>query len=442
MAVLPSDIVVEPLSAPLRGSVSVPGDKSISHRAVLLAAMAKGTSQVSGVLDSADVRASIRAIKLLGARVMLDVQPDLSLAGSIEGWGERGPRQPLEALDCGNSATTARLLMGVLAPWDIRAELTGDASLIKRPMRRIMIPLMKMGVTFKSAGLDTLPQTIWGTSHLRAITYRSPVASAQLKTAVLLAGIYAAGNSCIIEPSASRNHTELMLPEFGVCTTQTMGTVSVEGPTLLHAACIRIPGDPSSAAFLISAAILKPGSFIRVENVSLNPTRIGFVRVLERMGAKVELRRVGMFGREPYGVISASFTPNLCGCEIPADKIAFLVDEIPILALVAAHARGVTVFREVGELRIKESNRLLAIVDTLEALGVDVWVDGNDLYIKGSPMPPVPENLIFKAQKDHRLAMTWAVAGLCGEHPIHIAGYDCVSSSYPQFLDDIERLTR
>ena len=228
---------------PLRGSIRVPGDKSISHRAVLFAAMAEGTSRLSGVLDSEDVRSSIRAVRALGAEVSLEKQPDGSLAGTVTGWGARGPRQPDGPIDCGNSGTTARLLMGVLAPWDVRVELTGDASLRTRPMRRITAPLMKMGARFEPAGRETLPITVCGSRGLRAVSYDAPMASAQLKTAVLLAGVYARGTTTLVEPSPSRNHTELMLPEFGVPTTAANRTASVTAP---RAQGVRgaVPGDP------------------------------------------------------------------------------------------------------------------------------------------------------------------------------------------------------
>ncbi|BAK44902.1 3-phosphoshikimate 1-carboxyvinyltransferase [Eggerthella sp. YY7918] len=433
---------VSPLISPLHGSTGVPGDKSISHRAVLFAAMAEGTSRLSGVLDSDDVRSSLKAVKQLGAQISLEKTPDGSLAGGITGWGAKGPVQPDGPIDCGNSGTTARLLMGVLAPWDISVEITGDESLQRRPMRRITAPLMKMGVRFEPEGRETLPLTETGTRDLRAITYDAPMASAQLKTAVLLAGMYAKGTTTLNEPSPSRNHTELMLPEFGISTTAADRTASVQGPGVPQGCEVRVPGDPSSAAFLVCAAVMKPGSSIQVENVSLNTARIGFTRTLERMGADVNVRHAGSAGKEPYGIISACYTPNLHGCEVPADKIATIVDEVPVLALVAAHARGVTVFREVSELRVKETDRLAAVVEGLGLLGVDAWVDGNDLYVEGQPDLSVPAGVVFDSKNDHRLAMTWALVGLCGNAPVEVANFDSVKISYPQFLSDIEGLAR
>lgn len=433
---------IEPLSSTLQGSITVPGDKSISHRAILFSAMASGTSSVSGVLDSADIHSSIHVVKQLGAQVKLEKQSDGGLAGSIVGWGDQGPLQPDNPLDCGNSGTTARLLLGVLAPWDIEATVTGDESLQKRPMRRITAPLMKMGVHFSPEGKETLPISIKGSKHLKAIEYASPMSSAQLKTAVLLAGVYAEGTTVLTEPSPSRNHTELMLPEYGVTTTASLQQASVSGPTSLQACDILVPGDPSSAAFLCCAAVLKQGSSLRIEKVSLNTARIGFVRTLEKMGADISIRHEGSEGKEPYGSIEVRYIESLHGCEVPSEKIPTIVDEIPILALVAAFARGVTVFREVDELRVKETDRLAAIVEGLELMGVDAWIDGNDLFVEGQPGLQMPSGITFDSKNDHRLAMTWAVAGLTGSSPIQVSDFDSIKISYPHFLDDIERLTQ
>ncbi len=432
--------LIEPLPGPLTGTCTVPGDKSISHRAVLFSAMAEGTSRLSGILDSADVRASIAAVQQLGATVDLKKQPDGSLAGTITGWGTEGPVQPTAPIDCGNSGTTARLLMGVLAPWDREVTIVGDESLSKRPMRRITAPLMKMGVSFSPAGAETLPIVEHGTPHLRAITYDSPMASAQLKTAVLLAGVYADGITEINEPSISRNHTELMLPEYGVETTAGDQTARVKGPAVMHAADVSVPGDPSSAAYLVCAACLKRGSDIAVQNVSLNTARTGYLITLERMGADVFSQRTGLAGKEPVGTIKVQNVPRLRGCEIPGHKIASLVDEVPVLSLVAAFAHGVTVFRNVEELRAKESDRLDAIVTGLGQLGVDAWTEGDDLFIEGQPDLQVPEGLVFDARGDHRLAMTWSLIGLVGSKPVSVTDFDSVDVSFPDFLEEMERL--
>lgn len=434
--------LIEPLARPLSGAVRVPGDKSISHRSVLFSAMAEGTSHVSGVLDSADVRSSIGTVRALGAEVNLEKRPDGSLAGDIRGWGGLGPSQPEGAIDCGNSGTTVRLLMGVLAPWDITVELTGDDSLRRRPMRRIAAPLELMGARFVPEGATTLPLSITGTRGLAAISYDSPVASAQLKTAILLAGIFAAGTTSVHEPAPSRNHTELMLPGFGVDVEAAPGEASVAGGQSLHACDVDVPGDPSSAAFMACAAALRPDSTIDIENVSLNEARIGFVRVLERMGADITLKPTGSAGEEPCGTISVSYVEHLRSCEVVGREIASLVDEIPVLALVAAHAEGTTVFHEVGELRVKETDRLAAILEGLSKLGVRAWAEGDDLHIEGKPGLVVPEGLVFDSLGDHRLAMTWSLVGFTGAHPVSIRDFEAVRVSYPGFRADIERLAK
>lgn len=434
--------LIEPLARPLSGAVRVPGDKSISHRSVLFSAMAEGTSHVSGVLDSADVRSSIGAVRALGAEVNLEKRPDGSLAGDIRGWGGLGPSQPEGAIDCGNSGTTVRLLMGVLAPWDITVELTGDDSLRRRPMRRIAAPLELMGARFAPEGATTLPLSITGTRGLAAISYDSPVASAQLKTAILLAGIFASGTTSVREPAPSRNHTELMLPGFGVDVEAAPGEASVAGGQSLRACDVDVPGDPSSAAFMACAAALRPDSAIDIENVSLNEARIGFARVLERMGADITLKPTGGAGEEPCGTISVSYVEHLRSCEVVGREIASLVDEIPVLALVAAHAEGTTVFHEVGELRVKETDRLAAILEGLSKLGVRAWAEGDDLHIEGKPGLVVPEGLVFDSLGDHRLAMTWSLVGFTGAHPVSIRDFEAVRVSYPGFRADIERLAK
>ncbi len=434
--------LIEPLARPLSGAVRVPGDKSISHRSVLFSAMAEGTSHVSGVLDSADVRSSIDAVRALGAEVNLEKRPDGSLAGDIRGWGGLGPSQPEGAIDCGNSGTTVRLLMGVLAPWDITVELTGDDSLRRRPMRRIAAPLELMGARFAPEGATTLPLSITGTRGLAAISYDSPVASAQLKTAILLAGIFAAGTTSVREPAPSRNHTELMLLGFGVDVEAAPGEASVAGGQSLHACDVDVPGDPSSAAFMACAAALRPDSAIDIENVSLNEARIGFARVLERMGADITLKPTGSAGEEPCGTISVSYVEHLRSCEVVGHEIASLVDEIPVLALVAAHAEGTTIFHEVGELRVKETDRLAAILEGLSKLGVRAWAEGDDLHIEGKPGLVVPEGLVFDSLGDHRLAMTWSLVGFTGAHPVSIHDFEAVRVSYPGFRADIERLAK
>ncbi len=432
--------MIEPLYAPLQGTVRVPGDKSISHRAVLFSAMAEGISHVTGVLDSADVRSSLSAVCALGALVDISEQQDGSLAGSISGWGGTDPHTPSMPIDCGNSGTTVRLLMGILAGWDIRAELTGDASLRKRPMRRIATPLEMMGVHFDLTNSETLPLVEHGTSTLRSINYTMPVASAQLKSAILLAGTQAHGITVVEEPSASRNHTELMLPQFGVPVEVNESKVSVEGPILLHGCDVSVPGDPSSAAFIVCAAVMTPQSDVTVENVLLSNTRTGFIRVLERMGACVNTTCEQTQSGEPSGSVHAEFSPELHGCEVEAHEIASLVDEVVVLSLVAAHAQGTTVFHGVGELRVKETDRLAAIIEGLSLIGVQAHVSEDDLIIEGEGTFDVPDDVVFDTKGDHRLAMTWALIGLCGKVPVYVKNFEAVAVSYPNFLSCMQKL--
>ena len=433
---------VEPLGKPLRGVAYVPGDKSISHRAVLFGAMAQGTSRLSGVLDSADVRSSIAAVQALGAQCNLEKQEDGSLAGTVAGWGEAGPASPAEPIDCGNSGTTTRLLMGLLAPWDVRVQLQGDESLSRRPMKRITKPLSQMGARFEPVGCDTLPLTVCGSRSLQGIAYESPVASAQLKTALLLAGLGAQGLTRVDEPAPSRNHTELMLPGFGVRVQAGDCFAAVEGGQTLHACDVDVPGDPSSAAFPACAAVIAPGSSIELANISLNKARTGFADVLEAMGANVSRRQTGSAGSEPTGSLFVEYTQHLQAATVEPQAIAGMVDEIPVLALVAAHAQGTTVFKGAGELRVKETDRFQAIIDGLAVLGVRAWGEGDNLCIEGRPGLQTQGVLEFDSLGDHRLAMTWALVGLTGANPVNVARFESVDISYPTFLEDMRRLAQ
>ena len=429
-----------PGSPPLVGEVRVPGDKSLSHRAVLFSAMADGETRLAGVLDSADVRSTIGAVRELGAHVELARQDDGSLAGLVRGWGVSCPAAWEPLVECGNSGTTARLLMGVLAGWPIRFTLTGDESLSTRPMRRVTEPLASMGAAFELNEAATLPITMTGCARLKAIEYVSPVASAQVKSAVLLAGLHANGTTSVTEPARSRDHTERLLPAFGVhVRVEAAGTrASVTGPvTLCAAPDVVVPRDPSSAAFLVVAAVLVPGSRVVLPGISLNETRTGYLRVLERMGARVHVVPWPESGTERVGELVAEYTPALRAAVVDPSEVPSLVDEVPILALAAARAEGVTRFEGVGELRVKESDRLSAIVDGLSALGVQAEAEGDTLLVTGGQR--------FRAAalpslSDHRLAMTWAIAGLAGEGPVSVEGFEAVEVSYPRFAEALATL--
>ncbi len=431
----------DPVSVPppLRGTVRVPGDKSLSHRAVLFASMAEGRSHLSGVLASADVRSTINACRQLGARIHIEGE-DCASFGVIDvvGWGTLGPSQPSGPVDCGNSGTTARLLMGVLAGWPVRVVLTGDESLSRRPMRRIADPLESMGASVETTPHGTLPATVQGSSTLRPAHYASPVSSAQVKTAVLLAGLRATGHTRVTEPHLSRDHTERLLPAFGVAVeTDPAPGASVYGPAHLKSADVAVPGDPSSAAFLVVAALLVPGSEVELPEVSLNPTRTGFLRVLERMGADVSSEETATFGLEPVGTIRAGYSPVMSGTVVTAEEVPSLVDEVPILALAAACASGTTRFEGVGELRVKESDRLAAIVDGLSAMGVVVRFGDDWLEVDGARQLT---GAVLSSQGDHRLAMTWIVAAQVTHGQTEVQGVDAMAVSYPDFIRDLRGL--
>jgi 3-phosphoshikimate 1-carboxyvinyltransferase len=429
-----------PAEGPLRGTLAMPGDKSISHRAVLFAAMAEGTSRLTGVLDSDDVRSTIDAVSALGADVeTLDVGKG-TLTLDVTGWGEVGPASPAEALDCGNSGTTARLLLGVLAGWDAPCTLVGDGSLSERPMRRVIEPLAAMGARFEAREGDLLPVHVAGGS-LGPLDYETPMASAQVKTAVLIAGLRAAGRTSVREPAPSRDHTERMLPAFGVTVGHDAGQarVWVDGPVVPVSSDVDVPGDPSSAAFFACAAAIVPGSRVSLPGVGVNPTRTAYVRVLERMGARIQATATRESGGEPVGDLSVDGPEALEATVVGGDEVPSLIDEVPVLAVVAARGRGVTRFEDVGELRVKESDRLAAVAEGLATLGARVRTGPDWLEVEG---PAELTGGRVDAHGDHRLAMAYHVAGLVASAPVAIEGYEAVRVSFPGFAAAIAGLER
>lgn len=432
------DLKVSRATAKLDGMIHIPADKSISHRAVMFAAAAEGTSQVNGALGSDDVRSTIAAVEALGAtvRVVHDVEDGLFL--DVTGWGAAGPRQPDCAIDCGNSGTTARLMMGLVAGWPLSITFIGDASLSARPMLRIAQPLRAMGATVETAEGGTLPVRVSG-GGLRAIDYRSPVASAQVKSAVLLAGLRASGRTSVTEPAKSRDHTERMLPAFGVPVDAAPDslTTSLEGPTVPSPCDFYVPADPSSAAFFMVAGLLVPGSWVIAPRVSLNPTRAGFIRVLERMGARIGVEDFTPLGTEEAATLDVRHTEGLVATTVESAEVPSLIDEVPILALAATQAHGTTRFAGVGELRVKESDRLEAVRAGLEAFGADVRAGEDWLEVTG---PSQLKGCCISSRGDHRLAMTWAVAGLIAEGETVVEGAEAMGVSYPAFAEHLERL--
>jgi 3-phosphoshikimate 1-carboxyvinyltransferase len=432
------DETVTHAQAGLSGEIRLPTDKSISHRAVLLAAMAEGESFLIGVLESADVRATITACETLGATIETVHADERGLQLKVVGWGSVGPAQPEGPVDCANSGTTVRLLAGVLAGWPVDVTLIGDESLSSRPMERIAAPLREMGATVTTSAEGTLPMRVRG-GELTAISYDSPVASAQVKSAVLLAGLRATGVTTVTEPRASRDHTERMLPSFGVPVSREGLSARVTGPATLSGTQVIVPADPSSAAFSIAAATLLPGSKVLLPNVSLNPTRIGFIDVLRDMGARITLKDLPPMGNESVGTIVVHTADALRGVTVGADVVPTLIDEVPVLALVATQAAGVTRFEGVGELRVKESDRIEAVRAGLTALGADVTAGEDWLEVRG---PSTLSGTTLSSGGDHRLAMTWAVAGLLAGDATRIEGFDAVGVSYPRFLEDLLGLVR
>lgn len=431
----------------LRGSLRVPSDKSISHRAVLFSALARGTSHLKNLLPSDDVLSSLAAVEALGAHVERS-NGACGIDAAITGFGTDPVRDKALTLDCGNSGTTTRLLMGLVCGLGVDATLMGDASLSSRPMARVIDPLGAMGARIESEN-GTLPAHILpANDQLKAAHYDSPKASAQVKSAILLAGLQASGTTSVTEPAKSRDHTERLLPAFGVPVRVDGLTVSVQGPAALAAHDMSAPGDPSSAAFIAVAAAVMEGSKVTIEDVALNPTRTGAFAVLQRMGARLSYANEHEEGAEPVGDVLIEYGPQLNGIEVAAQEIPALIDEIPVLALVAAAAQGETVFRGAGELRVKESDRFAAVVDGLAAFGVRAWGEGDDLHIQGTGEPLYllsdamedDDVVELPTYHDHRLAMTWYLMGLATEAPVQLDDAACVSVSWPGFYADVEGL--
>ncbi len=416
----------------LRGELTVPGDKSISHRSIILGALAEGRTQISGFLDAADCRKTAQALVAMGVKIDNLGQDDMV----VHGVGLRGLRDPGKPLDLGNSGTGMRLLMGVLAGQDFTTTLTGDESLRRRPMDRIAIPLGQMGIEVTGQGERcTPPVTVCG-GQPEAITYHTPTASAQVKSAVLLAGLYAEGITTVIEPGPSRDHTERMLAACGAEITVDELQVSVIGSPKLRGAEIVVPGDISSAAFLLAAALLAPDSQVTVRNVLLNPTRTGLLDILQRMGGDVEVTDRRQVGSEERGDITAR-TSEPVATEVGGDEIPRMLDEVPILALVATQAKGQTVIRDAAELRVKESDRLATTAQVLQTFGGDVQERPDGLVITG---PTRLHRATVNSYGDHRIAMTAVVAGLIAVGQSVVEDTVCIDTSFPGFADALAQL--
>jgi len=413
-------LVITPAPSGVCGEIFLPGDKSISHRAVMFAAIAQGDSRIRNFSGGGDNRSTIRALRNLGVDIT-ESGSEVSVKG--RGWG--GLHAPHETIDCGNSGTTMRLLSGLLAARPFVSRLDGDVSLRSRPMGRVITPLRQMGADITSEGGENRAPLCISGRTLHGIHYRSPVASAQVKSALLLAGLQARGRTQVWEPIRSRDHTERMLPAFGVHL-EVQGTeVSIEGGQALHACDVEVPGDLSSAAFFIGAAPMVPGSELYVRGVGLNPTRTGVLDIFRAMGGHIEQRREREICGEPVGV---EFTEEL---------VVRAIDEIPIIAMVAAVAQGVTTIRGAGELRVKETDRICALAAGLSALGVRVSELSDGLIIEGGGF----QSGTVRSFGDHRIAMAFSIAGLAGTGEIVLEGVSCVDISFPGFYSLLRDLT-
>jgi len=419
-------------STPLTGTIRVPGDKSISHRSLMLGALAVGESRIEGLLEGEDVLRTAAAMRALGAEVTQDSPGHWRVSGR----GVGGLVEPAEVLDMGNAGTGARLLAGVLAGQGITAFLTGDASLRSRPMARVIEPLSRCGARFFSRSGGRLPMAILGAAEPLPIDWTQKVASAQVKSAVLLAGLTAPGITRVVEPEPTRDHTETMLRHLGatVVVNQLTGggrEVLLTGQPELRARDIVVPGDPSSAAFPIIAALLVPGSEVTIERVLLNPLRTGLLTTLDEMGGAIEIRnRIDQAG-EPVGDLVIRHR-ILRGVDVPPERAPSMIDEYPVLAIAAAFATGTTRLRGLAELKVKESDRLAATARNLEALGARVLVDGDDLIVHGSGLP-LPGGARLLTHMDHRLAMSALVAGMATIEPVEVDDAAFIDTSFPGF---------
>ncbi|MCJ1907370.1 3-phosphoshikimate 1-carboxyvinyltransferase [Planococcus ruber] len=415
----------------LKGEIQVPGDKSISHRAIMFGSIAEGTTTVEGFLLGDDCLSTISCFRKMGVEIELDGK-----SVSIRSGGEASWKEPAEVLDTGNSGTTTRLMMGLLASSSFHSVVAGDASIAKRPMKRIINPLREMGADIRGRqdGQFT-PLAIQGT-QLKAIEYTLPVASAQVKSAILLAALKAEGKTVVIEPMPTRDHTEIMLEHFGASINRTAeGRIELEGGQKLTAAHVEVPGDISSAAFMIGAALITEKSTVKLTNVGINPTRTGILDVIEQMGADFDVEELETAG-EPAADLTIR-SSRLKGIEIGGDLIPRLIDEIPLIALIATQAEGRTVIKDAEELRVKETDRISAVVAELSKMGADIAATEDGMIING---PSKLHGASVKSYGDHRLGMMAAVAAMIADGEVEIDDPDCIAVSFPNFVEEMNSL--
>lgn len=418
-------------AGPLRGQLTVPGDKSISHRSVMLGAIAKGTTQISHFLLGADCLSTISCFRKMGIPIEKDGERVL-----VHGNGLRGLKRPDGVLDCGNSGTTIRLIAGILAAQNFDTQATGDPSIRKRPMKRIITPLSTMGADIKSLEKDGFAPLLIKGRPLKGIHYDSQISSAQVKSAILLAALYAEGETRVTEPCLSRNHSEIMMARFGADVKTTGTTAIITPPKELYGSHITVPGDISSAAPFIAAGLLIPGSELLLRQVGINPTRDGFLRVCRQMGGDLSLVQENSSGGEPTADILVK-SSRLHATVIEGGIIPTLIDELPMLAAMACFAEGTTIIKDAAELKVKESNRIEVMVKNLRAMGADVTETEDGMIIAGGRLL---KGTLIDCRLDHRIAMTFAITGLCSEGETAITGAQCVTISYPGFYEDLKRL--
>lgn len=421
----------------LSGVIRLPGDKSISHRAAMFAAIAEGTSRISNFATSADCASTLECMRALGVPIEQE-----GSSVTVNGVGKTGLRKPVVPLDCGNSGTTMRLISGILAGQPFESTLTGDESLSRRPMKRIIGPLTEMGAEVTATD-GHAPLTITGRNPLKPLNFELPVASAQLKSCVLLAGLNADGETAVTEPTETRDHTERMLKGFGVdVRVETSGTgrrISVSGDAKLTATDVEVPGDVSSAAFFLVAASCLPGSRIEIPGVGLNPTRTGVIEVLKKFGASIEIEDERVSGGEPIGklVVTGGNTLGAKTDRIEGGIVANLIDEVPILAVFGSQVEGGIEIRDAGELRVKESDRIAAVAENLRRMGAEVEEFEDGLRVGRSRL----KGAVIDTFDDHRIAMAFAVAGLFAEGETEIRGAECAAVSFPAFFDVLSSVT-
>nr|WP_272042310.1 3-phosphoshikimate 1-carboxyvinyltransferase [Hellea sp.] len=422
---------------PLKGKIFAPGDKSISHRSLILGAMAGGETNITGLLEGADIMATAEAMNKLGAGVERIKKGEWI----IQGCGKAGLISPSEPIDCGNAGTGVRLLMGAISGYKISATFKGDASLSSRPMARVLNPLKQMGIEYNCNEGETLPATIISSGDLKAIDYVSPHASAQVKSAILLAGVNTNGVTSITEHTLSRDHSENMLKAFeATINVEPQGQgqkVSIKGPVTLKGTNINIPGDPSSAAFPIVAAIITPGSDILVQNVMMNPTRTGLFTTLTEMGAYLRADNYRTSGGEIIADIHVKYS-QLNGVIVPKERAPSMIDEYPILAVAAAYAKGTTTMRGISEMRVKESDRINATFELLAGNGVDVKEYPDGLLVKGGSVIGGGDTVL--THHDHRIAMSALILGINSENPIKIDDSSMIATSFPTFFTSMAEI--